>query len=191
MRAALDPVSEVEIRKYPQTTPEHPFYSHMRPVELRAALQAQGRDPDRYVCWATVRNPLARIASLFMMARRNGPLRKDTDFGDWVATLDPTGAQDGGIAEKWYAHGVMSMSCFLSDAHGAFLAERVFRIEDQVPGLQSWAQARLGLRIGDAAGLPRVNAAPKPYDWRALYAAAPGAESHVKRLYAEDFERFG
>jgi hypothetical protein len=130
-------LNEAPVLKFPQITPEHPFYSHIRPVEDRAALAAQGYDYDSYFSFATVRNPWARLASLYRMTRRNRDFRPaPSAFPDWLRGLDPTGAADSSRPEKWYAHGVMSMSSFLADATGQALVSRVYRIEDQLGDLE-------------------------------------------------------
>lgn len=69
VRAYLDACADEPVVTFPETTPDQPFYSHMRPSEIRAVFDARGLDFDSYRCVVTVRNPFARLASLYRMAR--------------------------------------------------------------------------------------------------------------------------
>lgn len=193
VRTLLDPISDEPVVTYRNITAETPFYSHMRPCEAEAALRVQGRDFSGYFRFATVRNPWARLASLYKMATRNKAFqRPGADFSDWLQTLDPSGAAYADMSEKWYAHGAMSMTTFLSDPQDGLLVDQVFRIEDQTGALQD-ALARQTARIGQAnqigPRLEQVNAAPRSYDWRQMYSNRD--RQLVAERYADDIAGFG
>lgn len=189
VRRLLDPLSDEEIRTYRTRTARHPLYSHMRPVEFADLAQGGGLELAGYFRFATVRNPFARLVSLYRMAKRDGQVGLPGPFRDWVETLDPSGRRDAHVSLKWYAHGVMSMSAFLSDADGVLLVDRVYRIEDELETLR----ADLAHRVGEAAvgaRVPVINAAPRPSPWRSYY-DDPQTVATVLTRYGEDFDRFG
>lgn len=86
----------------------------------------KGWNFDGYYKFATVRNPLARLASLYNMTRRNWGEQWDVSFSEWIKSLDPTGRSTSNMSEKWYAHGTMSMVKFLSGQNGNILVDTVF-----------------------------------------------------------------
>lgn len=188
VRDMLDPFADIPIVTYPKITRATPFYNHMRPAEALPALEARGVEVSGWLRLATVRNPWARLASLYHMAWRNRRFPDPDRFGDWLAGLDPSGAADRHRPEKWYAHGVMSMTAFLSDAQGRLLVDRVFRVEDQATALCATLSDRL--ETVEPLPLPRINQARQSYDWREMY-DDPADRDRVARLYAEDIARFG
>lgn len=189
IRHYLDTVSDEEIRKFPDVTRDHPFYSHMRPLEAKAVFDQRGWDFFSFFRFATIRNPWARIASLYKMMQRNKAFRSSrTTFSDWVSALDPDGKPRAGIQEKWYAHGVMRMTDFLSGNDGTLLVDRVFRVEDQLPLLQDEVARRVR---GEVLNTPprHINRAPRSYDWRQMYSDRD--RERVAALYASDIRTFG
>lgn len=188
VRSFLDPVSDEGIVKFPEVDDTTPFYSHMRPFAVRKIFLGKGWNFDGYYKFATVRNPWARLASLYNMTRRNWGEQWDVSFSEWIKSLDPTGRSTSNMSEKWYAHGAMSMVKFLSDQNGNLLVDRVFRIEDEAEALYTDIHARVGLdRV--QRGLGHRNRASKPYDWRSMYSLADRKE--VLERYSDDIEYFG
>ena len=191
VRAYLDPCADDPVLTFPEVSEAHPYYSHMRPCEVAAAFDARGLDMGAYLRVVTVRNPFARLASLYKMARRGGPEMPDgqrLSFDAWIAQLDPTGASVAHLPQKWYAHGVMSQSHFLSD-DGALMVDHVFRVEDQLGDLQALLRAHVGPAGLGSDQIERRNNAPRSYDWREMYTDETRAV--VERLYADDLARWG
>lgn len=187
MRAFLDPHSDVKIVKYPERDADHPWYSHMTPLEAQAELAGRGLDDGGYFRFMTVRNPWARLASFFQMMNRNPDFRWREGFGDWLRTIDPSGASVCHVSQKWYAHGMMSVRAFAGDAAGNLLVDAAFRIEDQLPDLCAALAAHGGPRLAPGE-VAHTNAAPRRYDWRDMYSAADKA--HVATLYGDEIEMF-
>lgn len=187
MRRWLDPVSEEPVVTFRQISPEQPFYSHMRPVELRRIFAAQGRVFADYLHVSTVRNPWTRAASLWRMMRRDRDFGPCPGFRDWVLMLaEGQAGKLGHPWQRWYHHGLMSQSRFLSDDAGDLMVDRVFRLEDGLEPLRSALQARLsaGALIGD---VPHLNRAPgeagDPHD--------PETRRLVAEVYRADLLAFG
>jgi hypothetical protein len=188
IRNLLDPVSDEEIVRFPEINEKAPFYSHMRPCAARNTFNHKGWDFNDYHRFATVRNPWARLASLYKMTCRNWGQQWNISFSKWIEALDPSGHSTADMPEKWYAHGTMSMVKFLSDQNGNLLVNRVFRIEDQAEALYTDICARVGL-VRIQHGLGHKNRASRPYDWRAMYSLAD--RRIISDLYADDIEHFG
>lgn len=187
VRKLLSPIGEENIVHFPQITNNRPFYSHMRPVEVQSVFSKRGLNFEAYSSVATVRNPWARLASLYHMTCRNWGDRWQVSFEDWVENLDPTGRSTADMPEKWYAHGTMSMSQFLSNNDGCLLVNKIYRIEDQGDALYRMLAARFnGHILRDA--IPHRNKADKTYNWRTMYSRR--TQKIVAILYADDIERF-
>lgn len=193
VRALLDPVSEEPVVRFPETTPERPFYSHMRPVELAAVLGARGialgEDTGGYLCVATVRNPWERLASLWRMMRRDRAFGPCPPFDDWVAMLaDGQAGALGQPGQKWYHHGILPQAVFLANAQGRLMTDHVWRIEDGLDPLRATLAARLppGALPGP---VPHVNRAPGATEWQRLYTHK--THDTVTQLYAADLAAFG
>lgn len=188
VRALLDPVSDEKIVTFPDVDERTPFHSHMRPYDVRTVFCKKGWEFDAYLKIATVRNPWARLASLYrMMCRNRGDQWKGT-FSDWIQTLDPTGRSTSHMPEKWYAHGTMSMTNFLSDPEGQLLVDQVFRVEDQSAALSEMIATRVGEDLVEQ-GLAHRNKAEHPYNWQTMYSVQD--QNRVADLYSDDVERFG
>lgn len=186
VRAFLDPHSDETVVKFDQTTPQNPFYSHMRPLEARDVFSARGYCFKDYFRFVTVRNPWARLASFYQMMNRNRAFRWTGTYAEWLTTLDPA-RPAGDMPQRWYAYGMMSVDAFVSDAAGKLLVDAAYRIEDELPRMCADLSERLGQRI-DMAALGQVNRAPRSYDWRDMY--GPEERALVARLYADEIEQF-
>lgn len=188
VRSFLDPVSEEKIVKFPDVDAITPFHSHMRPFEAARVFGEKGWTFDAYFRIATVRNPWSRLASLYKMVCRNRGEQWAGSFSDWIQTLDPTGRSTSHMPEKWYAHGTMSMTRFLSDLEGRIMVDQVFRIEDQIDAMHHVIKERVGAHhLQHPVG--HKNKADQPYDWRSMYTVRD--RKSIAELYSDDIERFG
>lgn len=189
VRAFLDPVSDQKVRPFPKITERNPYYSHMRPREVRIAFGERGLDMRDYHCFCTVRNPFSRLVSLYLMARRNTRMNLTADFDDWIGQIDPANTDPAAFEVKWYPHGVMTMCDFLRHPDGGALIDRAYRIEDELEGLAEDIRARCAGTDLSEAVLP-ANIGAGGESWRSFY-GSPSTIDRVRALYAEDFERFG
>jgi len=187
IRAFLDPYSDTPIVKHPQLTSENPFYSHMLPLEVTPVFARRGWEYEEFFRFATVRNPWARCASLYMMTQRSGAFPK-TDFATFIQGFDPANVDPSQYKTKWFPNGAMPMTTFLSDESGALMVSKAYRLEDQLDELCEDLSAHSGLSL-QSSQINTVNAAPVRYDWKALY--GPRERDRVGQLYARDIEAFG
>jgi len=188
VREFLDPISEEKIVHFTEISESTPFYSHMRPCEVKNVFFKKGWNFDVYMRVATVRNPWARLASLYKMMCRNWGDRWQGTFAEWVYGLDPTGRSTNHMPEKWYAHGLMSMTNFLSDKNGELMVDRIFRIEDQTTDFHTLLITRAGAPLNEQR-LMHTNQAEQSYEWQTMYSKE--TQAHVAELYADDIARFG
>jgi len=187
IRKFLDPISDQKIVQFPEIDNNNPYYSHMRPCEIQSVFQSRDLNYNLYTRLATVRNPWARIASLYKMTQRNWGDQLRLSFSEWIHTLDPTGNSTAHMPEKWYAHGVMSMKHFLTDQKGQIMVDKVFRIEDQTDELfEAFSLMTSGRFLNQK--LFHMNKADQAYDWRSMYCQE--AKKRVGDLYAEDIDLF-
>ncbi|MEO0437712.1 MAG: sulfotransferase family 2 domain-containing protein [Pseudomonadota bacterium] len=71
IRLLLQDLQEEEVRTFRERSHEYAFYSHMRPVEARAAFRKLELEFDDYYRFVCIRNPWARLVSLYEMIRQN------------------------------------------------------------------------------------------------------------------------
>ena len=188
MRVLLDSISEEKIVTFPEVDSRNQFYSHMRPCEAQIVFLQKGWDFDKYFKIVTVRNPWARLASLYKMVCRNHKQEWQSSFSEWIGSIDPSGHTTSNMPEKWYAHGVMSMTRFISSPEGRCMVNQVFKIEDQRNILCRTIAERTGTEIAQQ-GLAHTNKSPKPYDWRIMYSL--NDRKQVAEMYADDIKNFG
>lgn len=207
VRLLLDPFSDLGCVRLRQRTAEFPFYDHMLPAELRPVFEARGWDFDGYYKFTFVRNPWARLVSVYAAIQDRGLAGRVRDaasyasrrlrgrdlepdvagFRRWVRGIETAGRGGGGKPyHGWRRKGTWSTAAFVCDADGHELVDEVIRLEDAPRRLPELA-ARLGLPGADALCLPHVNA-HRHAAYTAYYDAA--AAEHVARLYADDISRF-
>lgn len=204
VRSLLDPYCDVPIVPFWELNDATPFYPHMRPVEAREVFSRLGWDFDRYFKFTFVRNPWARLVSLYTMIYgspstgirgRLGAARRrlvrghpgPAGFRQWVRAIATSGRGGGGPADqRWRMYGTYSLRSYASDPEGRELVDRVLRLEDIADALPGTLRD-IGLPT-DKLSIPRVNQRNRPdsstyYDRRTM--------EYVARLYAEDIARFG
>lgn len=208
VRLMLDPYSDILCRRPSECTPDFPFYDHMLPVELREVFRQRGWDFDRYYKFVFVRNPWARLVSVYAAILDRGFAGRVRDarnvlsrwlrgrdlapdvvgFREWVRTIETSGRGGGGKPHhRFRQKGTWSIAAFAGDGQGRELVDEVIRLEDAPRRLPELA-ARLGLPDADRIRLPHVNVHRHPKYVR-YYDDATAA--HVATLYAEDIARFG
>jgi len=187
IRDLLDTFCDVRIVTYPELNAKNRFYSHMRPVEARATFSELGWDFDASYRFITVRNPWARLVSLYRMMEGLKHHGAKLDFSSWIKSIDPDRPPVPASPGKWYDHGMLSFDAFVSDEAGTVLVKDAFRIEDQLPDLLEKLY-EIGVPVPQRKSVPSVNVAPK-VDYRAFYSDADVAL--VAHLYQPEISQFG
>jgi hypothetical protein len=187
IRALLDPLSDVRDVPISRTTPAFPFYSHIRPIEMRAAFLRFGWPYDRYYRFVFVRNPWTRLVSLYRYALQTN-LGLTLSFADWLKGTRPGGTGGGGPDDaRWLKYGTYSLDAFAGDGSGRLLVNDVFRLEDiaEVPD-----RLRLrGIPLPADATVPWVNRSKEATSLAEYY--TPELRDLVAERYAKEIERFG
>ena len=198
VRALLDPYSEIAGIPLWECSPEFPFYSHIRPVELRTIFRERGWEFDDYYRFTFVRNPWARLVSLYHMIhtwppsnafRRvlGSPWRPGIrGFRRWVRSTSPDGAGAGGPPDqRWMRYGTYSLPSYAGDENGRLLVNRVIKLEEIDRDLP---QVLEEIGLPPAPTIPHVNAR-KHRDYREYYDSA--TRSLIETRYAFEIERYG
>lgn len=203
VRSLLDPYSDIRGVPMWEMDGSNPFYSHIRPVEVRDEFRTRDWDFDAYFKFSFVRNPWARLVSLYRMIFEGSPGRaagmrrrlargvglhpSPAGFRRWVRTVQTDGPGGGGPPDqRWQVYGTYSARAYFGDEEGRFLVDRIIRLEDMDRDLPE-TLARIGLPGGDRVSIPKVNV--RGGDHRPYYDEATA--SYVGRMYADDIERFG
>ena len=187
VRRLLDPYTDVfPVLNYGLVTSENPFYPHMTPRETRDLFRRFGWDFEGYRKFTFVRSPWSRLVSLYEHIRRGVPDLEP--FSSWLETVSPEGAGGGGALEqRWRRYGAYSLDSYVSDEGGAWLVDRVIRLEDIDRELLPYL-AELGLPISQGERILHRNDGGIT-DYTSYY--TDESIRLVERLYREDIERFG
>ena len=130
IRKFLSPISEERIVVFRRVTEEHPFYSHITPLETKTVFEKRGWGFNNYNRLVFTRNPFSRVLSLFKMMTRGHSFDVNI-FNRWVSTIDNKGAGRGGNnLDRWLKYGTYSIYNFISDRKGVPLTTRIIRLED-------------------------------------------------------------
>lgn len=174
LRAGLAPLAEVPVRPWRQTRPDAPFYPHMPPAAAAAVFAARGWDFAAYRRVTVIRDPFARLVSLYRMiaavdgvwqARRRAGLGTPS-FARWLAQTRSDGRGGGGRRhQRWRRHGAWSAWHWSHDAAGRPLVTDLIpldRLDDAWPGL--CADLDLPPRPLPYLNARRGAGVPLPYD---------------------------
>jgi hypothetical protein len=208
VRLMLDEYSDIKCVRLSERTPDFPFYDHMTPLELRAEFDKRGWDFEGYYRFTFVRNPWARLVSVYAAILDRGLAGRLRDtanllsrwtfgrdraadvagFRRWVRTVETSGRGGGGKPHhRFRRKGTWSIAAFVGDGEGDELVNEVIRLEDAAERLPALAR-QLGLPDPDRISLPHVNVHRHP---RYVSFYDDDTAGHVARLYADDIARFG
>ena len=182
LRALLAPLAEEPVVPFRRTSRKRPFYPHMPPEAARRVFARRGWDFSGYRRITCIRNPYARLVSLYEMIRAVDRLHRlglvPGGFGRWLRRSRPEGRGGGGWRhQRWRRYGAWSIRAWAYDAAGAPLVDHILRLEDLNTAWPDLA-ARLGLP--DCGALPHLNRRVER-DHRDWYDAAS------RRLVAERY----
>jgi hypothetical protein len=191
VRALLAPYNEERIRPWLEHQGRG-FYPHMPPRDVAVMFARRGWDFDSYRRITCIRNPYARLVSLYRMICRVDGVWKfrarcgvQPGFNRWVLSTRPGGRGGGGRPyQRWRRYGTWSVEQWISDAAGVPLVTGIVRLEDLAQGPAPLLDL-LGLPV---APLPVRNCRP-PVD-PATWFSAPALRVMAHR-YAGEIREFG
>jgi hypothetical protein len=185
VRTLLTPFSDVLPVMFTQRTPQNPFYSHIRPVEVREICNLRRWPFSEYFGFTCVRNPWDRVVSLYEMIRRLDSAFR-MSFAEWLPTIKTSGPGGGGDpSSRWRMYGTYSLASYVTDESGTRLVHAVLRMEDLDHDLIPLLRAH-GIPV--EGSVPHINKS-KRGQYRDYF--APDSRDLVARLYRDDIEEFG
>lgn len=187
VRQFLDRWADVRpAESYRNRTAENAFYPHITPREAKPLIEERGWDFAGYRKFTVVRNPWARLVSLYAHIQQDYGL--DLPFADWLRTVEPSGRGGGGEEwERWRRYGAYSIEHFIKGEAGELLVDEVLRLEDLESTLRPFL-ASLGLPGVESAELRHRNRRVTA-DYRTYY--TPETAAWVRERYAYDVETYG
>lgn len=188
VRRLLDPYTDVHpVRNFRERTAANPFYPHMRPEEARPLFHDFGWDFDGYTKFTLVRNPWARLVSLYEHIHEHEAA--PPPFPAWVQSVRPYDEGGGGQPwERWRRYGAYSIEHFIKDESGGVLVDKVLRLEDIDDVLLPFLAA-VGLPVAAAGAVERSNRGKRTRPYTGYY--TPAAVEHVRQLYRYDIVHYG
>jgi len=187
VRQFLNPYTDVQpVLNYLKRTPENPFYPHITPEETRNLFKDFSWDFNSYNKFVFVRNPWARLVSLYEHVMRN-PKNK-MDFTPWLYSISPKGKGGGGDDwQRWRKYGAYSIEHYIKDDQGNILVDKVIRLEDIQNELRPFLMA-MGLPDVEGASLNHSNKRKSATHYSSYYTAI--TQKYVYDLYRYDIVNY-
>ena len=191
VRKILDPHCDVKSVGYRDMNTENPFYVHMLPREASQVFSTLKWDYDDYFKFVFVRNPWARLVSIYEMIFAGYSIKPD--FAAWLYQMEPGGTGGGGRDhERWRRFGTYSIDNFIKDEAGKILVDRVIRLEDiemELPVLLG----QLGIPTQEKLVIPHLNRnkyddSGNHSDYKAYYTTE--TRKYVERDYGYDIREY-
>ena len=188
VRSYLDPYSDFfPVKNYADRTPKNMFYPHIRPLEATKLFELYGWAFSDYHNFICVRNPWARVVSLFEHVSRIKNF--GTDFPTWLMSIhsNDKGPKNVNLA-PWRRYGAWSIEPFIADEAGRSLVKNIFKIENIDNELPDWLQS-IGVKVECSRSIPKINVGRYHNDYHQYYSSK--TVEYVARLYSFEIERFG
>lgn len=194
IRSLLDDAADLSGVHLSQVTAENPFHHHMTARAAKQAFDRLGWDWHSYHSFCVVRNPYARLLSLFKRRREkedrwDARLHPVHNLTSWLfARLPARLAFNLFVLTRDPQRGVAcSLPAFTFDAQGRNLVSGVLQFEyldEQLPA----SLEILGLAV-NAQELPKLNRSNDQSSYVGWY--HPLTIRQVERNYAYTIEKFG
>jgi hypothetical protein len=206
MRALLNPFSEISGIPFPEITADMPFHTHMQPIEAKAAFAKKEWDYDSYFKFTTVRNPWARLVSLYEhiyspKPRYDGSLKAKVMhwfkymnrpyFKTWLLAVDPNGkgaVSDSQPGAKWRQYSVYSIDKYVSDEYGNVLVDEILKLENLGSLLPNILE-KLHLPADAASSIAVRNQRTNDSNYKQYYDEE--SIDFIKTHYRSEIENFG
>ena len=189
VRELLDPYSDFSSTVYRKRTIENPFYSHMRPVEAEKYFSDFGWSFNNYRKFVCVRNPWARLVSLYEMIKQNANQSgSEADFKNWLLSTKPHGSGGGGADwKRWRKYGTYSIDNYVCDDEGRLLVDKVIKLENINTDLPYYLK-QLGIPDGCKLRVPHSNTRSKKKHYSQYYDTE--SDEFIKHNYQYDIDNF-
>ena len=195
VRALLDHYSEIKGSNYKKITKENPFYSHITPKETREIFIGFDWNFDIYTKFVFVRNPWARLVSLYKMIYSRKYFWKysrkymRSSFSKWLFKINTHGTGGGGKDwQRWRRYGTYSLDNFIMDESRNIMVDKIIKLEDiqyeLIPFLIT-----LNLPNIEKAKIPNVNIGRSRHHYTDFYTSETA--KYVEKLYEYDINEFG
>lgn len=194
IRQVLNPITDVageheaDILKLPEEDRPGRIPNHIAPRDLRTYFRERGWPFEDYYRFMFVRNPWARLVSLYEMIRHRDP-RFGLPFDRWLLQSRPDrwgGGIEGEDAELWCRYGTYSVDAYACDENGQRLVDKVYRLDDMLQVPADLRRRNIPIS-GDA--MPWLNRGPG-LDLSKYY-TTPALKAVVAARYAKDIAEFG
>ena len=214
VREILAPYSDIQSVTYATRNIENPFYSHITPQEVKTLFSERGWNFDEYFKFTFVRNPWAKLVSLYEMiysTKSTNPPSKDADlatkaksklrilrkkvvnrnkpdFKTWLSTIETSGIGAGGKeSQRWRRYGAYSLDNYIMDDARNVLVDRVIPLERIHCDLVPTLM-ELGIPEAEKVEIKPVNV--RKYQKYTEYYDSETID-RVRQLYRYDIENFG
>lgn len=160
----------------------------MRPCEVRGLFHDYGWDWNGYAKFVFVRNPWARLVSLYQHICTE---EASPPFSEWLYTMQPNGLggdTDMTCPKLWKKYGAYSIEHYIKDDSGNILVDKVLRLEDINHKLIPYLTA-LHIPIDIRQKLPYKNQRQVAMGFQEYDSARTA--NHVRHLYHYDIVNYG
>lgn len=184
LREFLDPISEINGIPFLDTRQDYPFYAHMRPIETQSVFRNLGWNYEDYYRFTCVRNPWARLVSLYFMIKKSDN-RFNEPFSIWLKGTSTDGSGGGGADfQRWRKYGTYSLRNFIGG--DLTLVDDIFKMEE-LKAIAPHLAAR-GLPVQPSSAPKHLNSGSEPREYRDFY--TDDLINLVADRYAEEIEIF-